>query len=174
MLFLGTLFHVKITRTGADFTIGIHNFASRILGAMTQSCYIGTRDIRSRVIRSPYCTVKMASLHWDSPQMTFVQAEFYKKLNVLFANNNVKILPCRSLSHCSHPNKEVLRSCMCHYGDATMFICSAKLCMSSSKTPVTWIYKYIKHNYKGVSLQHLVVMDSLRMCVSVHIDLNWM
>ena len=31
-------------------------FASRILGAMTQSCYIGTRDIRSRVIRSPYCT----------------------------------------------------------------------------------------------------------------------
>ena len=31
-------------------------FASRILGAMTQSCYIGTRDIRSRVIRGPYCT----------------------------------------------------------------------------------------------------------------------
>ena len=30
-------------------------FASRILGAMTQSCYIGTRDIRSRVIRGPYC-----------------------------------------------------------------------------------------------------------------------
>ena len=30
-------------------------FASRILGAMTQSCYIGTRDIRSRVIRSLYC-----------------------------------------------------------------------------------------------------------------------
>ena len=29
--------------------------ASRILGAMTQSCYIGTRDIRSRVIRGPYC-----------------------------------------------------------------------------------------------------------------------
>ena len=55
MLFLGTLFHVKITRTGADFTIGIQ-FASRILGAMTQWCYIGTRDIWSRVIRSPYCT----------------------------------------------------------------------------------------------------------------------
>ena len=32
-------------------------FASRILGAMTQSCYIGTRDIRSRVIRGPYCIV---------------------------------------------------------------------------------------------------------------------
>ena len=30
-------------------------FASRILGAMTQSCYIGTRDIRSPVIRGPYC-----------------------------------------------------------------------------------------------------------------------
>ena len=30
-------------------------FASQILGAMTQSCYIGTRDIRSRVIRGPYC-----------------------------------------------------------------------------------------------------------------------
>ena len=30
-------------------------FASRILGAMTQSCYIGTRDIRSRVIRGLYC-----------------------------------------------------------------------------------------------------------------------
>ena len=30
-------------------------FASRILGAMTQSCYIGTRDIRSRAIRGPYC-----------------------------------------------------------------------------------------------------------------------
>ena len=30
-------------------------FASRILGAMTQSCYIGTCDIRSRVIRGPYC-----------------------------------------------------------------------------------------------------------------------
>ena len=29
--------------------------ASRILGAMTQSFYIGTRDIRSRVIRGPYC-----------------------------------------------------------------------------------------------------------------------
>ena len=33
-------------------------FASRILGAMTQSCYIGICDIRSRVIRGPYCTVK--------------------------------------------------------------------------------------------------------------------
>ena len=31
-------------------------FASRIWGAMTQSCYIGTRDIWSRVIRGPYCT----------------------------------------------------------------------------------------------------------------------
>ena len=30
-------------------------FASRILGAMTQSCHIGTRDIWSRVIRGPYC-----------------------------------------------------------------------------------------------------------------------
>ena len=32
-------------------------FASRILGAMTQSCYIGTHDIWSRVIRSPYCNM---------------------------------------------------------------------------------------------------------------------
>ena len=63
MLFLGTLFHVKITRTGADFTIGDPQFASRILGAMTQSCYIGTRDIRSRVIRGLYCTSDKSDVH---------------------------------------------------------------------------------------------------------------
>ena len=40
-------------------------FASRILGAMTQSCYIGIRDIRSRVIRGLYCTY--VSFRSDQP-----------------------------------------------------------------------------------------------------------
>ena len=43
-------------------------FASRILGTMTQSCYVGTRDIRSRVIRGPYCTVLLSGFQSSSGQ----------------------------------------------------------------------------------------------------------
>ena len=55
MLFLGTLFSRENNTHGSRFHERDPQFASRILGAMTQSCYIGTRDIRSRVIRGPYC-----------------------------------------------------------------------------------------------------------------------
>ena len=52
---LGDTFSRKNNTHGSRFHDRDPQFASRILGAMTQSCYIGTRDIRSRVIRGPYC-----------------------------------------------------------------------------------------------------------------------
>ena len=54
---LGDTFSRENNTHGSRFHDRDSQFASRILGAMTQSCYIGTRVIRSRVIRSPYCTL---------------------------------------------------------------------------------------------------------------------
>ena len=54
---LGDTFSRENNTHGSRFHDRDPQFASRILGAMTQSCYIGTRDIRSRVIRGPYCNV---------------------------------------------------------------------------------------------------------------------
>ena len=53
---------------GSRFDDRDPQFASRILGAMTRSCYIGTRDIRSRVIRGPYCNCT-----WIAIEKSFVQ-----------------------------------------------------------------------------------------------------
>ena len=53
---LGDTFSRENNTHGSRFHDQDPHFASRILGAMTQSCYIGTRDIRSRVIRGLYCT----------------------------------------------------------------------------------------------------------------------
>ena len=55
---LGDTFSRENNTHGSRFHDRDPQFASRILGAMTQSCYIGTRDIRSRVIRSPYCILR--------------------------------------------------------------------------------------------------------------------
>ena len=52
---LGDTFSHENNTHGSQFHDQDPQFASRILGAMTQSCYIGTCDIRSRVIRGPYC-----------------------------------------------------------------------------------------------------------------------
>ena len=52
---LGDTFSRENNTHGSRFHDRDPKFASRILGAMTQSCYIGTRDIRSRVIRGLYC-----------------------------------------------------------------------------------------------------------------------
>ena len=52
---LGDTFSHENNTHGSRFHDRDPQFASRILGAMTQSCYIGTRDIRSRVRRGPYC-----------------------------------------------------------------------------------------------------------------------
>ena len=52
---LGDTFSRENNTHGSRFHDRDPQFASWILGAMTQSCYIGTRDIRSRVIRGPYC-----------------------------------------------------------------------------------------------------------------------
>ena len=54
---LGDTFSRENNTHGSRFHDRDPQFASRILGAMTQSCYIGTRDIRSRVIRGPYCII---------------------------------------------------------------------------------------------------------------------
>ena len=61
---LGDTFSRENNTHGSRFNDRDAQFASRILGAMTQSCYIGTRDIRSRVIRGPYC-IYMIYLKWD-------------------------------------------------------------------------------------------------------------
>ena len=53
---LGDTFSRENNTHGSRFHDRDPQFASRILGAMTPSCYIGTRHIRSRVIRGPYCT----------------------------------------------------------------------------------------------------------------------
>ena len=55
---LGDTFSRENNTHGSRFHDRDPQFASRILGAMTQSCYIGTRDIRSRVIRGLYCITK--------------------------------------------------------------------------------------------------------------------
>ena len=52
---LGDTFSRENNTHGSRFHERDPHFASRILGAMFQSCYIGTRDIRSRVIRGLYC-----------------------------------------------------------------------------------------------------------------------
>ena len=52
---LGDTFSRENNTHGSRYHDRDPQFASRILGAMTQSCYIGTRDIRSRVIRCLYC-----------------------------------------------------------------------------------------------------------------------
>ena len=52
---LGDTFSLENNTHGSRFHDRDPHFASQILGAMTQSCYIGTRDIRSRVIRGLYC-----------------------------------------------------------------------------------------------------------------------
>ena len=54
---LGDTFSHENNTHGSRFHDWDPHFASRILGAMTQSCYIGTHDIRSRVIRGLYCMI---------------------------------------------------------------------------------------------------------------------
>ena len=53
---LGDTFSRENNMHGSGFHDRDRQFASQILGAMTQSCYVGTRDIRSHIIRGPYCT----------------------------------------------------------------------------------------------------------------------
>ena len=66
---LGDTFSRENNTHGSRFHERDPQFASRILGAMTQSCYIGTRDIRSRVIRGPYCTdgISAPQMQWREP-----------------------------------------------------------------------------------------------------------
>ena len=72
---LGDTFSRENNTHGSRFHDRDPQFASRILGAMTQSCYIGTRDIRSRVIRGLYCTcIDENSLPWIS---TWISHERY-------------------------------------------------------------------------------------------------
>ena len=61
---LGDTFSRENNTHGSRFHDRDPQFASRILGAMTQSCYIGTRDIRSRVIRGPYCMFLHLMYHY--------------------------------------------------------------------------------------------------------------
>ena len=75
---LGDTFSRENNTHGSRFHDRDPQFASRILGAMTQSCYIGTRDIRSRVIRGPYCISKFdhenpwsRSSVWSKDKVTF-------------------------------------------------------------------------------------------------------
>ena len=67
---LGDHFHIINNTQGSwfnvSFTNGIHNLLHKFLGATTQSCYIGTCGIRSRVVRGPCCI----TLRW-MPQNTF-------------------------------------------------------------------------------------------------------
>ena len=60
---LGDTFSRENNTHGSRFHDRDPQFASRILGAMTQSCYIGTRDIRSRVIRGPYCNILLIAFY---------------------------------------------------------------------------------------------------------------
>ena len=67
---LGNTFSRENNTHGSRFHDRDPQFASRILGAMTQSCYIGTRDIRSRVIRGLYCityntAMTVTECKWD-------------------------------------------------------------------------------------------------------------
>ena len=66
---LGDTFSRENNTHGSRFHVRDPQFASRILGAMTQSCYIGTRDIRSRVIRGPYCITNI--LPWRVSQTVY-------------------------------------------------------------------------------------------------------
>ena len=61
---LGDTFSRENNTHGSRFHDRDPQFASRILGAMTQSCYIGTRDIQSRVIRGLYCMLFFEMKYW--------------------------------------------------------------------------------------------------------------
>ena len=67
---LGDTFSCENNTHGSRFHDRDPQFASRILGAMTQSCYIGTCDIRSRVIRGPYCIRWMKHVSWMNTDVT--------------------------------------------------------------------------------------------------------
>ena len=66
---LGDTFSRENNTHGSRFHDRDPQFASRILGAMTQSCYIGTSDIRSRVIRGPYCIAQCVG--WKCPGVSY-------------------------------------------------------------------------------------------------------
>ena len=63
---LGDTFSRENNTRGSRFHDRAPQFASWILGAMTQSCYIGTCDIRSCVIRGPYCILNWTLMWRDS------------------------------------------------------------------------------------------------------------
>ena len=77
---LGDTFSRENNTHGSRFHDRDPQFASRILGAMTQSCYIGTRDIRSRVIRGLYC-IKVTVSCWQWWMMTFAKWKIMQTLS---------------------------------------------------------------------------------------------
>ena len=125
---LGDIFSRENNTHGSRFHDRDPQFASRILGAMTQSCYIGTRDIRSRVIRGPYCNYKTPlPFVWYFDSSRALQ-------NILFCSwqqimhwswswqNTCRILSnswkiweiCWSLNHCA--------CCLCYSGPPVPFL----------------------------------------------------
>ena len=96
---LGETFSRENNTHGSQFHDRDPQFASRILGAMTQSCYIGTRDIRSRVIRGPYCTLLS---FW--PSGVNVSEISIKTQNFSFKKMHLKILSEKWWPFCSGLN----------------------------------------------------------------------
>ena len=101
---LGDTFSRENNTHGSRFHDPDPQFASRILGAMTQSCYIGTRDIRSRVIRSPYCIIYVlynTLIHWF-----WETNDIRCRAGSRLAPNQWETLQCNAVSHWLGANLE--------------------------------------------------------------------
>ena len=110
---------------------------------------------RLRRVESFYFPWVAGTDHLPLPMCSEFFVSFTNEKVVYSKNNTTPALS--RLSHLHHPNELVERSCTRLYVDAAhvvMFIYCSKWCMSSTKTPITSIYKvYIKRNCTGVNLR---------------------
>ena len=92
---LGDTFSRENNTHGNRFHDWDPQFASRILGAMTQSCYIGTRDIRSRVIRGLYCSLMTLRTRQAFPELILTKYMYYDAIWLLHGDTSVNTLRSR-------------------------------------------------------------------------------
>ena len=81
---LGDTFSRENNTHGSRFHDRDPQFASQILGAMTKSCYIGTRDIWSRVIRGLYCILFRP--RYFNPLCAGTKLSWFNYVNIMAAD----------------------------------------------------------------------------------------
>ena len=127
---LGDTFSRENNTHGSRFHDRDPQLASRILGAMSQSCYIGTRDIPSRVIRGPYCITMFPFLfrRFVYCHRLFVFIPVFQTKICLYANN---VFYSQHFSSCKV--LKWLQTRLFHSSLAIFSIFSAKYCCPHSQ-----------------------------------------